>query len=79
MRNWGSEDVVKPMTVGDLIKALGKFDKDALVCYRCCSEKCLLEPDDMEEQMLVEPRPDGWVANARPDKKLVKYVVFPGN
>lgn len=70
---------VKPMTVGELRYYLGKFDQSLPVAYGLYSESCLLESSDIEVKNLCEPRPDGWVANYRPDKSSIEYLVFPGN
>lgn len=67
------------MTVAELIKILKKQPQDLPVCYMCCSEQMLLKPDDVVIEDLCEPRPDGWVANKRPDKPTQKYLVLPGN
>ncbi len=70
---------VKPMTVKDLIDLLKKYPKNLPVCYQRYSEYCLLEAGDIAELELCAPRPDGWVANARPDKPTQNYLVLPGN
>lgn len=70
---------VKEMSVRELRKVLKNYDQDLIVAYRCCSENCLLEEDDLEVKSLVVPRADGWVANSRPDKEHKDYLVFPGN
>ena len=67
------------MTVQELIDLLKTFDPKLLVCYRCCSEYDLMEPKEIRILKLCEPRLDGWVADARPDKPTIEYVVFPGN
>jgi len=67
------------MTVRDLIRLLDRFDPNLPVAYQLYSEQCLLEPEDVAVVMLCEPREDGWVANERPDKKSVPYLLFPGN
>lgn len=67
------------MKVKDLIALLQTKDQDLPVAYACYSENCMLEEDDLIEQELCEERPDGWVANKRPDKKTITYLVFPGN
>lgn len=67
------------MTVADLIKFLQTQPQDVLVAYRRFSETCLLDPEAIELDDLCEPRPDGWIHDARPDKPTRQYLVFPGN
>lgn len=67
------------MTVRELIEQLKGFDPDLPVVYKCYSEQVMLEPNDIDVEALCEPRPDGWVANARPDKPTMNYLVLPGN
>lgn len=67
------------MRVFELIEILKTYDQDMLVAYDLYSEHCLLEKDHISVMDCCEPRPDGWVANARPDKPAVKYLMFPGN
>ena len=67
------------MTVKELIKILESFDPELTVCYRCYSEQCLLEKEDINIEELCEDRGDGWIANKRPDKPSFPYLVFPGN
>lgn len=67
------------MTVKDLIYFLSTQRQDLPVVYRVCSEQALLERKDISVEKLCIPRPDGWVANARPDKELIEYLVLPGN
>ena len=74
-----SERKGEKMTVQELIDLLKTFDPKLLVCYRCCSEYDLMEPKEIRILKLCEPRLDGWVADARPDKPTIEYVVFPGN
>ena len=66
------------MKVKDLIALLQAKDQELPVAYMCCSEQCMLEEDDITEEELCEARNDGWVANKRPDKKSITYLVFPG-
>lgn len=68
-----------PITVKDLIVRLCKLPQDLPVAYALHSEYCLLELKDIEVSRQCEPRPDGWVQRARPDKPTIEYVVFPGN
>jgi hypothetical protein len=67
------------MTVRKLRELLDTFDGDMPVCYRRYSEQCLLEAVDIEVVELQEPRGDGWVHDARPDKPTRKYLMLPGN
>lgn len=67
------------MTVAQLIALLQTMPQDALVSYRCYSEQCLLEAEQIEVEMACVPRPDGWVQNQRPDMHAIQYVAFPGN
>lgn len=68
-----------PVTVADLIAFLQQQDPTLLVVYQRFSEQCLLEIEEIEVQDLCEPRDDGWVHSARPDKPTQKYLCFPGN
>lgn len=65
------------MIVKELIELLHTFDPDLPVAYSIYSEHCLLDEDDVGILNLCRPRPDGWVANARPDKVTQPYLVFP--
>jgi len=67
------------MTVRELIELLQTKPQDIPVAYAIYSEHCLLEADDIRIEALCEPRNDGWVADARPDKPTRDYLVFPGN
>lgn len=67
------------MTVADLIEFLKTQRQDLQVIHRSCSEHALLEVEDIYEGEACEPRPDGWVANERPDKSTKTYLIFPGN
>lgn len=67
------------MTVHDLIEHLKTFDPNLPVCYKMYSEQCLLSKDDLKVEKLCKARTDEWVHNARPDKELIEYLVFPGN
>lgn len=69
---------IKPMSVGELIQHLLKFDQDLPVAYSCCSEQVLMEAEQISVQEHCEPRPDGWIQNKRPDKPSVPYLLFPG-
>lgn len=70
---------MKPITVRELIRHLQKFDQNLPVAYHLHSEHCLMELGEIQVDELCEPRPDGWVANWRPDKPSIQYLVFPGN
>jgi hypothetical protein len=67
------------MTVKELIEFLSTQPQHLPVLYKCCSEYCLLESKDIVVDHHCHPRPDGWVANCRPDKETMEYLVFPGN
>ena len=67
------------MTVAELIELLKTYPQDLPVCYQIYSEQCMLEPKDISVQSLCAEREDGWVANKRPDKPTVEYLVLPGN
>ena len=67
------------MKVSELIEFLQKQPQDLLVAYRCFSEQCLMETNEIEIKKLCEARPDGWIQNGRPDKEAHEYLVFPGN
>lgn len=67
------------MTVSELIEHLKTFDQNLPVCHRFMSENVLLEKDELVVVKLCKARPDGYVPNARPDKELVEYLMFPGN
>lgn len=67
------------MTVSELIKFLQTQPQDLQVVYKCFSEQCLLEAQDICVDDLCLPRPDGWVQDKRPDMPTQKYLVFPGN
>lgn len=67
------------MTVGELIAILQSKPQELHVVYRCCSEWCMLEADDIEIKALCHPRPDGWVHDKRPDKETMEFLTLPGN
>jgi len=67
------------MKVKELIEFLKKQDQDMHVVRGLYSEQCLLDEDSIEVCDFCEPRPDGWVENARPDQKSVKYLLIHGN
>lgn len=67
------------MTVKELIEFLQTQPQDLPVVYRSHSEYDLLDVKYIHIKNLCIERPDGWVANQRPDKKTKKYLAFPGN
>ena len=67
------------MTVLELIKLLQTYPSTLTVAYRCCSEQCLMETDDIMILEAGEARADGWIQNKRPDKPNQQYLLFPGN
>lgn len=67
------------MTVADLIAYLQTQPQELAVAYRCYSEQVLLQASEISISHLCEPRPDGWIQNARPDMKTRPYLMFPGN
>ena len=67
------------MTVAELIELLKTYPQDLPVAYQKYSEQCMLEPKDISVESLCVEREDGWVANKRPDKPTVEYLVLPGN
>lgn len=67
------------MTVAELIAFLQTQPQELQVAYRCCSEQVLMNVDDIETYDGCEPRPDGWIHAARPDKPTQTYLMFPGN
>ena len=66
------------VNVKELIEFLQRQPQDLPVAYVCCSERCMLDEGSIEIEQLCEARPDGWVANERPDKPSIPYLVFPG-
>mgnify|MGYP001604601929 CR=1 FL=1 len=67
------------MTVAELIQHLKTFPSDLRVAYHIYSEQALLEEKDVLLAAYTPARPDGWIENARPDKRTETYVMFPGN
>lgn len=67
------------MTVAEFIAYLQMQPQEMQVAYRCYSEQCLLDVDDIYIVDLCAPRPDGWIADSRPDKPTQKYLLLPGN
>jgi hypothetical protein len=67
------------MTVAELITLLQTKPQELQVVYQLHSEYCLLEANLIDVERLCEPRPDGWVHDARPDKPTQEYLVLPGN
>lgn len=67
------------MKVHELIAHLTGLDQELEVAFRCFSEQCLLESDQIEVVEKCRPRPDGWIQDRRPDMPAQRYVLFPGN
>lgn len=67
------------MKVSELIEFLKDQPQDLDVIYQCCSEHNTLEANYIYVGKACEPRPDGWVANERPDKPSKEYLILPGN
>lgn len=67
------------MTVAEFIAWLQTQPQNLPVAYRLYSEQCLLESSEIQVAELCEPRPDGWIHNARPDKPKRWYLLLPGN
>jgi hypothetical protein len=67
------------MTVAELIAYLQTQPQDLLVAYRMYSEQVLLEEGNVFIGTFCQPRNDGWVPDARPDKPTQRYLVLPGN
>jgi hypothetical protein len=67
------------MIVSELVELLLTQDQQLEVAYRCFSESCLLEVDDIKVVWECAPRSDGWIHNRRPDKEMHPYLMFPGN
>ena len=67
------------MKVSEFIEFLRTQPQDLQVAYRCCSEQCLLEVNQITIEENCDPRPDGWIQNKRPDKPVETYLMLPGN
>lgn len=67
------------MTVAEFVEFLKTQPQELPVAFKCFSEQCLLEIDDIKVVSLCLPRPDGWVQNARPDRETQRYLLLPGN
>lgn len=67
------------MKVSELIAFLQTQQQDLPVAFKRYSEAAVLEADEIKIVEACEPREDGWVANRRPDKPAVKYLMLPGN
>jgi hypothetical protein len=67
------------MKVSELIELLKTYPQDLDVIYDLFSEHCLLNAEDISVIDACEPRKDGWVPRARPDKVTKKYLSLPGN
>lgn len=64
------------MTIKELIALLQSKPQDLQVAYSKYSEYCLLEAGDLEIKALCEPRDDGWIHDARPDKPTQDYLIL---
>lgn len=67
------------MTVAEFIAFLQAQPQHLPVAYRCYSEQCLLEAEDIKISNECLPRPDGWIQNKRPDMPTQPYLMLPGN
>ena len=67
------------MKVKELKEYLETLDPEMPVAYTQYSENTTLSMEDLEIKELCEARNDGWVAEKRPDKPSLPYLVFPGN
>ena len=67
------------MKVKELKEYLETLDPEMPVAYIQYSENMTLSREDLEIKELCEARNDGWVAEKRPDKPALPYLVFPGN
>lgn len=64
------------MTVAELISLLQTKPQELQVAYHCCSEQVLLVAGDVEIIEKCQPRHDGWIHNARPDKPTQTYLLL---
>ena len=67
------------MKVSELIEHLKTFPQDLDVAYKCYSEQCLMDAEEIRVRTMCEARPDGWIHDSRQDKPIKCYLVFPGN
>ena len=67
------------MKVSELIEFLKTQPQDLEVVYMRYSEQLLMDQGEISVEKFCKARPDGWVANARPDKPTKEYLCFPGN
>ena len=67
------------MTVAELIAFLQTQPQELQVAYRCYSEQCVLEANEIRISEECEPRADGWVQNKRSDMPTQTYLLLPGN
>jgi hypothetical protein len=67
------------MTVAELIAFLQTQPQYLPVAYRCFSEQCLLNAEDISITEECLPRPDGWIQNKRNDMPMQPYLMLPGN
>lgn len=65
------------MIVSELIELLKTQRQDLEVIYDIYSESALLEEKNIFEVEACLPRPDGWVANKRPDAPYKTYLRLP--
>ena len=67
------------MIVKELIEFLQDCPQDMLIAYKFCSDWALMEMRDIDTVEACEPRADGYIQDKRPDRPIVKYLLFPGN
>ena len=67
------------MNVSELKKFLDTLPNDMEIVYKCFSEQCILEVEEIKIEELCKKREDGWVQNQRGDMDKVKYLSLPGN
>lgn len=67
------------MIVKELIEFLQKQPQDMLVAHKFCSDWELIRLEDIDMVEAGEPRSDGYIHAKRPDRLIVKYLLFPGN
>ena len=67
------------MQIKDLVAFLLTQPQDIKVAFSLYSEQCLLDITHIKLVKACEPREDGWIQHARPDKPLETYLLFPGN
>lgn len=67
------------MKVHELVTFLQLQNQDADVVFCQYSDYTVLEARMIQSAYLCDARSDGWVQDARPDKELKPYLIFPGN